>query len=44
MTTVTPPGEQLAGSGVVDGVFEQGLADALGDSAVRLAGGNHRVD
>ena len=37
-------GDQLARFRVVDRVLQQRLADALGDRAVRLAGGDHRVD
>src|SRR5215831_9196501 len=33
-------GDQLTRTGIVDGVLEQGLADALGDRAMRLARGD----
>src|SRR5207237_2899141 len=38
------PAQQLAGFGIVDDVFEQGLADALRHAAVHLSVGDKRVD
>ena len=37
-------GQHLAGFRIVDRVLQQRLADALRDRAMRLAGGDHRID
>src|SRR5207245_10827861 len=37
-------GNELAGTRIIDRVFEEGLADALGDRAVHPGRGDHRVD